>query len=494
MNGTPKSDGTCGECRHHWSGSAPNDGCAICDGDGTTHGTHMDGTYGLLAGPDCQYSKQDNCNVRGYVNASGACWCDTTYNGGSCQYSNAVDCSGKGQVDYNGNCPICFNYPSIADGMTKLYLGNKCQYSDNDTCKNGGVVDENGNCKWVLNNGDNIRIKHPDGRYFKGGVFACGTHWGMINDQYSKKYTCAFANGADKDSVFKFTGGLGNPVGGFLQLSNSSSSYNGSYVSASFWSGECGNFGTAGAHAATVMALQPNIGPPGSDFLIGKTSDGNGIQLILNDGSRNGLAEIKVCERGVPPFGNPSGAICSDCFHDDIYRGNGGNNGPSHVLAGISSSPLILSVEKQGLDGNFYAIDIPSLRPLPSATQAPYTDPPTRLAGGTDGDIIVDPADVAAGAVSVIHLSGKSDRRLKSNIVTLPNVLDKIDKIRGVSHDWIDPNKPEHELGVIAQEIQEVYPELVHTGDDGYLRVDYGKLSAVLLQAIKELKAEVRNR
>ena len=87
----------------------------------------------------------------------------------------------------------------------------------------------------------------------------------------------------------------------------------------------------------------------------------------------------------------------------------------------------------------------------------------------------------------------KSDIRLKTNVVTLPNVLDRIDKIRGVSHDWISAeNNNEHTIGVIAQEIQEVYPELVSRGDDGFLRVDYGKLTAVLIQAIKELKAEIR--
>lgn len=98
------------------------------------------------------------------------------------------------------------------------------------------------------------------------------------------------------------------------------------------------------------------------------------------------------------------------------------------------------------------------------------------------------PAPVAPGAPR-----GKSDIRLKTNVVTLPNVLDRIDKIRGVSHDWISSeNNNEHTIGVIAQEIQEVYPELVSQGKDGFLRVDYAKLTAVLLQAIKELKDEIR--
>ena len=83
-----------------------------------------------------------------------------------------------------------------------------------------------------------------------------------------------------------------------------------------------------------------------------------------------------------------------------------------------------------------------------------------------------------------------SDARLKSNVVSLEGVLDKIDLLRGVYHDWMDPSQPhERQVGVIAQEIQAVYPELVKTGGNGYLMVDYPKLTAVLLQAVKELKA-----
>jgi len=85
-----------------------------------------------------------------------------------------------------------------------------------------------------------------------------------------------------------------------------------------------------------------------------------------------------------------------------------------------------------------------------------------------------------------------SDSRLKKNIVPLDGALDKIDNIRGVYHDWIDENwSKERQIGVIAQEVQAIYPELVQLGGNGYLSVNYPKLTAVLLQSIKELKAMV---
>jgi cytoskeletal protein CcmA (bactofilin family) len=81
-----------------------------------------------------------------------------------------------------------------------------------------------------------------------------------------------------------------------------------------------------------------------------------------------------------------------------------------------------------------------------------------------------------------------SDLRLKKNIVPLDHAMEKLDQIRGVYHDWIDERLVDRQIGVIAQEIQAVYPELVQEGADGYLSVNYPKLTAVLLQSMKELK------
>lgn len=93
-----------------------------------------------------------------------------------------------------------------------------------------------------------------------------------------------------------------------------------------------------------------------------------------------------------------------------------------------------------------------------------------------------------------------SDERLKENIVTLDGALDKVKAMRGVTFDWKPLSEEErktihshegHDLGVIAQEVQAQYPELVHQREHGYLSVDYVKLTAVLIEAVKELSAKV---
>ena len=127
----------------------------------------------------------------------------------------------------------------------------------------------------------------------------------------------------------------------------------------------------------------------------------------------------------------------------------------------------------------------------------------------TDNDVRFDSLGIgtnASGTTGEIRATNditafySSDERLKQNIADLEGALDKVNAMRGVTFDWKELSEEErktihshegHDLGVIAQEVQAVYPELVHQRDHGYLSVDYVKLTAVLIQAVKELNAKV---
>ena len=93
-----------------------------------------------------------------------------------------------------------------------------------------------------------------------------------------------------------------------------------------------------------------------------------------------------------------------------------------------------------------------------------------------------------------------SDKRLKENITPITNALDKIKEINGVEFDWKELTVEEkihihsnegHDVGVIAQEIEKVLPEVVTTRDNGYKAVKYEKIVPLLIESIKELKAEI---
>jgi hypothetical protein len=90
-----------------------------------------------------------------------------------------------------------------------------------------------------------------------------------------------------------------------------------------------------------------------------------------------------------------------------------------------------------------------------------------------------------------------SDARFKKNIAPLKNALENVLKIEGVSYNWKQDEFPdrnfgtETEIGVIAQELEKVYPELVATDAEGYKSVQYSHLVPVLVEAIKEQQSEI---
>ena len=91
---------------------------------------------------------------------------------------------------------------------------------------------------------------------------------------------------------------------------------------------------------------------------------------------------------------------------------------------------------------------------------------------------------------------GSSDARLKKNIDPLENTLERVARLNGVNFEWDIDQYPDRgfekgrQIGLVAQEVEAVIPELVRTDNDGYKSVSYEKLSAVLVEAVKELKAE----
>ena len=80
-----------------------------------------------------------------------------------------------------------------------------------------------------------------------------------------------------------------------------------------------------------------------------------------------------------------------------------------------------------------------------------------------------------------------SDERLKKNIKPIENALYKVMQLDGVEFDWNCEYKSGHDIGVLAQQVEKVVPEVVCIREDGYKAVRYEKLIALLIQAIKEL-------
>lgn len=82
-----------------------------------------------------------------------------------------------------------------------------------------------------------------------------------------------------------------------------------------------------------------------------------------------------------------------------------------------------------------------------------------------------------------------SDGRLKTNITPLKNSLSKILSLQGVEYDRIKNNN--HEVGMIAQEVEKIIPELVVENSEGYKMIYYENLTAVLVEAVKEQQEQI---
>jgi len=87
-------------------------------------------------------------------------------------------------------------------------------------------------------------------------------------------------------------------------------------------------------------------------------------------------------------------------------------------------------------------------------------------------------------------ITANSDLTLKKNLLKIENALEKVEKINGYTYEFKADDSKRH-AGVIAQEIQTVLPEIVNKGNDGILGVEYGNISALLIEAIKEQQVQI---
>lgn len=125
---------------------------------------------------------------------------------------------------------------------------------------------------------------------------------------------------------------------------------------------------------------------------------------------------------------------------------------------------------------------------------------------GTTGKLRIDtsiPGDVPTYSFDVGSNTGNgrgisfgwdtfSSRRWKTNIQTIQGALEKVERLRGVSFDWKE--KGGHDIGLIAEEVGEVVPEVVSYEENGKdaMGLDYARLTAVLIEAVKEQQSQIR--
>jgi hypothetical protein len=132
-------------------------------------------------------------------------------------------------------------------------------------------------------------------------------------------------------------------------------------------------------------------------------------------------------------------------------------------------------------------------------------DPTLTLAGDASGSatftdlgnatLTVDISSITGnlgvtGTVTAADFNTTSDIALKDNIQLIESPLSKIAQLSGYTFNW--KNNDKEAVGIMAQEVEKVFPQIVATGEDGYKKVSYDSLIPLLIEAVKELSAKIK--
>jgi hypothetical protein len=98
--------------------------------------------------------------------------------------------------------------------------------------------------------------------------------------------------------------------------------------------------------------------------------------------------------------------------------------------------------------------------------------------------------DASTGRVSATEFNSLSDITMKTDFIQIPNSLENISKLKGFNFAWKENGK--RSLGVMAQEVEKIFPEIVNTNPKGEKTVAYNGLIAVLIESIKELNQKIK--
>ena len=223
----------------------------------------------------------------------------------------------------------------------------------------------------------------------------------------------------------------------------------------------------------------------------------NGVVFSSNGllGRKNNVTTFSIDTTGTAVFaGSLTGATG---WMGDLYI-DGGELRNSKIISGVTNGFHVENNTSTSTSIGFgqWTSETPSSgifhQGFTATTKAVFKDSSTfakfamgTYAGEFSGNVYVNGSFTATGNVTAY-----SDRRLKTNLKQIEGALDKLEQLTGYYFNWKEDGRAD--LGVIADEMEKVIPEGVFNHETGYQTVDYSRVIPLLIEAIKELRAEVR--
>ncbi|MDD5077944.1 MAG: tail fiber domain-containing protein [Candidatus Omnitrophica bacterium] len=276
-----------------------------------------------------------------------------------------------------------------------------------------------------------------------------------------------------------------SPYGVYSELRTKKMAIGDSYIdSGSYtWETTDGDGGEVDLNADLVVEGNVGIGTanPGvrlelkgghSDTLLKLYSTGDG-------GSSDAILSLWASEPGL----TYTGVGIGNNINKSVYYGRTNTARGASYIRLMDNAIYINTISSAGADTNNLFISAGSVGI--GTTSLGYTL-------SVAGTIWANGAAITAGATTW------SDIRLKKDITVVKNALDRALKLKGVYYNWKDNeftrNFPEgRQIGIIAQEMEKEFPELVLTDKNGYKTIAYDKFTAVLLEAVKEQEDKIES-